>query len=366
MQTWITCARGVRRVAARAFRWAAAVAAVLGASAPAHGCDLCAIYTTTEMRQDQTGFRLGVAEQYTYFGTLEQSGQTVPNPDGERLSSSVTQFIFGYNFHPRMGLQLNLPVIARDYRRAVSDGIETGDTAGLGDLSLLFVAKPLSYVDLHRVAHIIGFAGVELPTGSTAFLAEEAKQPPCIPFPDPTACNRRGRVQRSIRLPPELHPHHDSGTPSGIHGHDLTLGSGSVDGIMGAQLFGSWDRFFATGAVQYLMRSTGAYGYTFANDLLFAAGPGYYLFTGDDLWGAPYTVRGQALLNGETKGVDSVDGTRVGDTAITSLYLGPLLGFDWGDHLGSEFSAELPVLQNNSGLQIVPDYRLRAGLTWRF
>ncbi|MDX2170157.1 MAG: hypothetical protein SF182_24005 [Deltaproteobacteria bacterium] len=364
--TRITCARGDRRVAARVLLFAAMTSAALGARAPAHGCDLCAIYTTTEMRQDQTGFRLGVAEQFTYFGTLQNNGQEVANPDDEFLSSSVTQVFLGYNFHPRMGLQLNLPVIARDYRRIVTDGVQTGDTAGLGDMSLLFVAKPVSYVDLSRVAHIIGFAGVELPTGSTAFLAEEAKQPPCIPFPDPTSCNRRAHLERSVPLPPRLHPHHSGGPPSGIHGHDLTLGSGSVDGIMGAELFGSWDRLFATASVQYLMRSTGAYGYTFANDLMFAAGPGYYLLTGDALWGAPYALRAQVLLNGETKGVDSVDGTRVGDTAITALYLGPVLGFDWAEHLGSEFSAELPVLQNNSGLQIVPDYRLRAALTWRF
>ncbi len=366
MHTRITCARGVVRVAARAALFAVLLSAVLGALAPAHGCDLCAIYTTTEMRQDQTGPRVGVAEQFTYFGTLKQSGETVPNPDGERLSSSVTQFVFGYNFHPRMGLQLNLPVIARDFRRVVSDGIETGDTSGLGDMALLFVAKPVSYVDLQRVAHIIAFAGVKLPTGSTAFLAEEAPAAPCIPFPDPTACDRHPHLQRQLPLPPELHPHHGSGPPSGIHGHDITLGSGSVDGIIGTELFGSWDRLFATASVQYLMRSTGAYDYTFANDLLFAVGPGYYVLTGDALWGAPYGLRVQALLNGETKGVDSVDGQRVGDTGFTGLYLGPVLGFDWGEHLGSEFSAELPVLQNTSGLQIVPDYRLRAALTWRF
>jgi hypothetical protein len=366
VQSSLTCARGVRRVAARALTFTMALGALLGAVAPAHGCDLCAIYTTTEMRQDQTGPRIGIAEQYTYFGTLEQSGVTVPNPDGERLSSSITQFILGYNFHPRMGLQLNLPVIARDFRRVVASGVEDGDTAGLGDMSLLFVAKPFSYVDLRHVAHIVGFAGVKLPTGSTAFLAEEAKAPPCIPFPDPNACGTRGHLQRQVPVPPQLHPHHSSGPPSGIHGHDLTLGSGSVDGIIGAQLFGSWDRLFATASVQYLMRSVGAYGYAFANDLLFAVGPGYYLLTGDALWGAPYALRAQALLNGETKGVDTVDGSRVGDTGITTLYLGPVLGFDWGEHLGSEFSAELPVLQNNSGLQIVPDYRLRAALTWRF
>ena len=366
MQVRITYARGGGRVVARALGLAVTAVAALGALAPAHGCDLCAIYTTTEMRQDQTGVRLGLAQQFTDFGTLQQHGEAVANPDDEYLRSSITQFVLGYNFHPRMGLQLNLPVIVRDYRRVVADGVETGDTSGLGDLSLLFVAKPYTHVDLRTVAHIIGFAGVELPTGSTAFLAEEAKPPPCIPFPDPEACRPRARATRAVPVPPHLQPHHNSGPPSGIHGHDLTLGSGSVDGIIGAQLFGSWDRFFATAAAQYLMRSVGAHGYQFANDLMFAAGPGYYLAAGDDLWGAAYGLRAQVVLNGETKGTDTVDGDRVGDTGFTALYLGPLLAFDWSDQLGSEVAAELPVLENNSGLQIVPDYRLRLALSWRF
>jgi hypothetical protein len=105
---------------------------------------------------------------------------------------------------------------------------------------------------------------------------------------------------------------------------------------------------------------------TFANDLLFAAGPGAYLLTGDSLFGEPYTLRAQALFSGETKGNDSIGDVHETDTGITSLYLGPAFGFGWGTHLGVEVSADLPVLQNNTQLQIVPDYRLRGGFSWRF
>jgi hypothetical protein len=163
-----------------------------------------------------------------------------------------------------------------------------------------------------------------------------------------------------------VRPRHANGPPSGVHGHDLTLGSGSVDGILGVQVFGSWERWFATASFQYLIRGTGAYDYRFANDLMFAAGPGAYLLTGDVLFGAPYTLRAQVQLTGETKGNDTIDGEDLGDTGITALYLGPVFGFAWGLQLSADIGAELPVLQNTTQLQIVPDWRLRGGATWRF
>src|SRR5690606_15982793 len=109
-----------------------------------------------------------------------------------------------------------------------------------------------------------------------------------------------------------------------------------------------------------------AFDYRYANDLLFSGGPGLYLFAGHLLGGQPWALRAQALLSGETKGTDSIDGQRVGDTGYTGLYLGPALGFAWGVHLGAELALDAPVLQHNSGLQIVPDYRLRGAATWRF
>lgn len=357
-----TCASGDPWVAVRALALAAATAAaLLGVPAPARGCDPCAIYTTTEARQDQTGFRLGVGQQFTYFHTLKDKGVTVPNPYGEKIASSITQLMAGYNFFPRFGVQLNLPIIYRSYRRVLASGVKNGDVDGAGDLSLLAIGKPFSWAETDRIAHLIAFAGVKLPSGNPSFLRESVPRRPCIPFPDPTACNRR------VRVPPDRHSHHSGGgPPSGVHGHDLALGSGSVDGIIGAQAFGNWGRWFTTASVQYAARNDGAYDYRFANDLLFDVGPGAYLVAEDALYGAPYTLRAQAVFSGETKGTDTVQDVSLGDTGYTGLYLGPYLTFTWGTHLNLELGADLPVLQNTSALQIVPDYRLRAGISWTF
>ena len=343
--------------------FATALAATAGLRPPAQACDLCAIYTTTEERQDQTGLQLGVAEQFTYFHTLKLNGQEQTNPYGERIASSITQVFAGYNFIPLAGLQLNLPIISRSFRRLEADGVMDGNVSGIGDLSLIGHWKPLTWVDTSHVAHLMIFGGLKFPTGDPALLGEEVDEP-CVPFPDPSACSGQHFVQRHV--PAGLHPHHESGVPSGIHGHDLALGSGSVDGIVGAQAFATWRRAFASGSVQYLARTVGAFGYQYANDLLFNAGPGLYALLGDDWFGKAYALRLQVLLSGETKGTDTLQGEPVGDTGLTALYLGPDIGFAWGTQLALEIAAELPVLQNNTQLQIVPDYRLRGAVSWRF
>ena len=355
--------RGVRdgrRAVARALLLVATALLSLGVVAPAHGCDLCAIYTTSEAREEQVGLLLGLASQFTYFHTLQNNGEEVPNPFDEKIASSISQLFIGYNFFPRFGVQLNVPVISRDYRRVLATGVKDGNVTGFGDLSLLAIAKVFTWTELDRIVHVDAFAGVKLPSGSPTFLKEEVPAEPCIPFPDPTSCGAR------VVIPPRLHAHHDSGVPSGVHGHDLTLGSGSVDGVIGAQVFLNWKRAFATAFIQYVARNEGAYQYRFANDLLFAGGPGAYVLAGDALFGEPYTLRAQAMFSGETKGNDSIGDVHETDTGITSLYLGPAFGFGWGTHLAAEISADLPVLLNNTQLQIVPDYRLRGGVSWRF
>lgn len=357
--------RTIARDRPAAFARALTLVVLLAAPRLAVACDLCAIYTTTEERQDHTGLLLGVGEQYTYFATLKDNGETVSNPFGERLRSSITQVLIGYKFHPRIGLQVNLPIIDRTFRRVEPTGsIMNGNETGMGDMSLIATAKLLSWFETDYVAHFIVLGGLKFPTGNPDALSEElTESQPCIPFPDPTQCHVRG----TFRLPPDKQPHHTvGGVPSGIHGHDIALGSGSVDGIVGAQFFGGWKRLYATAAIQYLARTVGAFGYQYANDLLFETGPGAYLFLGDDLFGAPYSFGAQVLFSGETKGNDTLKGEDTGDTALTALYLGPAFRFGWGDSLGAEITAQLPVLQNNTQLQILPDYRLLGGVTWRF
>lgn len=63
---------------------------------------------------------------------------------------------------------------------------------------------------------------------------------------------------------------------SGIHGHDLTLGTGSYDAMIGGQTSLRYKSFFFEADTQFALRGYGLHQYHFANDLSWSGGPGYY------------------------------------------------------------------------------------------
>ena len=324
---------------------------------PTNACDICAVYTATEQSESRTGPSLGLATQYTHFGTLQENGHEVPNPNGEYVESVITQLLFGYQLTPRIGLQLNLPIITREFRRLQEDGRVRGNVAGPGDLSILAHVLAHSIVTETSIFRFSLLGGLKLPSGDSSRLSEELAEVSA------TAAGVRRRMPRHTVSEPETDG--GGGNPaahaSGVHGHDLTLGSGSVDGIVGGDLYWSWKRGFLTASMQYAIRTEGSFDYQFANDLTWAGGPGAYVLLEHD-----YTLALQALLSGETKGKDTQLGVRLDDTAVTNLFLGPRVLFTWGTSLALEGALDLPVLEHNTSLQIVPDYRLRGAAIWRF
>lgn len=325
------------------------LALVLVAAVPAAACDICAVYTATELRESKTGFRLGVAEQLTTYGTLQRDGHHVANPANEHLTSSITQVLFGYNFHPRVGVQLNLPLVSRTFRRATSAGIEHDDETGVGDLSLLANVLAFDRVSEESVFRLTLLGGLKLPSGDSSRLGEEANEGHA-PAAEPVAAHA-------------AHPRgaDAAGVESGIHGHDLALGSGSVDGLVGGALFWSWRRLFVTAGGQYALRTEGDFAYRYANDLTWLAGPGTFAVLTHEA-----SLAVQVLVTGETKGNDELDGVKANDTGVTSLFAGPAFALTWRTSLNAELAADLPVVRHNTALQIVPDYRLRGAFTWRF
>ncbi|MBI3783413.1 MAG: hypothetical protein HY270_08420 [Deltaproteobacteria bacterium] len=329
------------------------LAALILLAVPVFACDICAVYTATELQESRTGLHLGVAEQFSHFGTLQQSGHAVDNPRGERVDSSITQFLLGYRPLPRLGLQVNLPLIDRDYRRVETKGTVSGSEVGIGDAALSASGLLYDHVDDRHVIRLSGLFGIKLPTGNSHRLKEELEPAgssgdPSIP---PIFQNGHRRWE----------PQHTTGVRSGVHGHDLVLGSGSADLLVGGQLLATQQRLFLTAAVQYSIRTAGSFGYQFANELSVTGGPGMYVLLAHN-----YSLAVQAVLTTETKGNDSTANVRASDTAITALYAGPGVHFTWESSLSAELVADLPAIQNNSSLQIVPDYRLRGGWVWRF
>jgi hypothetical protein len=300
---------------------------------PLSACDLCAVYSAAEAHGEiGRGVFAGVAEQFTHFATLQEDGHKVPDDVDQWLDSSITQIFAGYNFNSRVGVQLNVPIISRSFRRPEGFDIDRGNESGIGDILLAGHFSAYRYEEMDRTFSLNFLGGIKLPSGDSGRIAEELNE---------------------VEVP---------GAPeSGIHGHDLTLGSGSVDGLVGSSVYARWKRLFVGASAQYAIRTEGDYKYRFANDLTWSGGPGMLLALTDD-----YSLSLQANCTGETKGKDTFEGEKAEDTGVTSVYLGPEIIATWKDKLSAELGLDLPVSIDNTALQLVPDYRVRAALTWHF
>ena len=289
----------------------------------AAACDLCSVYAATEAQGGAgKGFFGGVAEQYTYFSTFQVDGKKVTNTGDQYLSSSVSQVFLGYNFNARLGLQVNLPVIYREY--GYNSG--RGSDLGIGDVSLLANVRLYEKITENFTCSWTALGGLKLPTGDSSLLNPKL---------------------------PDFAP--------GIGGHDLALGSGSLDGIVGTSIFLRWHKVFLTGAMQYAIRSEGDFGYQYANDWTWLGGPGVYLWLKHE-----HTLALQAVVSGETKGADTIHGADTDDTSETIVYVGPQLIYSWSNKLSAMVGLDIPVSIESTGEQLVPDFRVRAALTWRF
>lgn len=118
--------------------------------------------------------------------------------------------------------------------------------------------------------------------------------------------------------------------------------------------------FFAEETIQFTLRGDGLHQYHFANDLAWDGGPGYYFIRNRQ------TIAGlQFIISGEHKDLDRFRGKAAEDTGITSLFVGPRAVLSRG-RWSAEVDVDLPVSIDNTALQIVPDYRLRGGVSFHF
>jgi hypothetical protein len=321
-------------------------------------CDLCGCYTPQLEAMPgmeplfpwAKGWFGAVGEQFTHFGTVLVDGREVSNPTGQYENSSITQLVAGYTINDRFALQLNIPLIYREFKRPEGFAIDRGTESGLGDMSILLKTVAFKYSSGARREFEVGgknpvaiehepdftisavlLTGLKLPTGDSSRIKEEFHE---------------------IDIP---------GAPeSGIHGHDLTLGTGSFDGIFGEQTSLRYKSFFLETSVQFTLRGDGLHQYHFANDLTWDGGPGYYLMRNQQ------TIVGlQFIVSGEHKDFDRFRGAKAEDTGITSVFVGPRVVASRG-RWSAEIDVDLPVSIDNTALQVVPDYRLRGGISFHF
>jgi len=197
------------------------------------------------------GWYAAVGEQFTRFATVQVDGREVANPTGQYENSSITQLVAGYDITSRFALQINLPLIYREFKRPEGFAIDRGTVSGLGDVSLLLKTVAFHYSSPARRTFEV-----------------EGKNPIAIEHePDFTASailltGIKFPTGDSSRLEEEFHEVEIPGAPeSGIHGHDLTLGTGSYDGIFGEQTSLRYKNVFFETNVQFTLRGDGTHQY---------------------------------------------------------------------------------------------------------
>ena len=340
------------------FSIAAALAAIFVFISPAAACDLCAIYTAQELKDPRVGaFSTGVFEQFTSFHDLQDDGKHLPNPLHQSMRSSVTQLYGRYDFSQTFGTQINVPYISRDFNRA-EDGLpQSGNESGIGDISLMGLYSPVRVSDGDFFFRLSGRAGVKLPSGDASRLREETEEE----HSETEAEESEEEVMVSDRISEKHAGHHEEEIASGIHGHDLALGSGSFDYIFGTTAFAEKGNYFTVIDAQYAIRTEGDFDYRYENDLTWSVGGGRYLVTEHEA-----TVSVEANLSGEYKGMDVFRGEKATDTGIFSLFLGPEIHVTAAENLAALAAVDIPLEINNTDIQSVPDYRLRFSVTYRF
>ncbi|HSE40083.1 MAG TPA: hypothetical protein VLH08_04900 [Acidobacteriota bacterium] len=263
------------------------------------------------------------------------------------------QLFANYHFNERLALQLNIPLIHRSFQRIEDESLQSGNEAGLGDILLVGYYVPFQRKNPYSQFNWKLIGGLKFPTGNSDPLAEELTE---------DDHHEEGGEEELPHIARAFRSHHEE-EASGVHGHDIALGSGSWDMLIGSNIFGGNNKWFYTGNIQYTIRTRGDFDYQYANDLLWYGGPGYYVSTSQE-----WPVGLQALLTGEHKGEDHLgeENREAGDTALTSVYMGPMAIIGIKQIATVEAGVGFPLMIDNSGLQTVPKYRLRFGITWMF
>ena len=334
----------------RSVRYLSMAIGLLLAAPASWACDSCSIYHSLEQRVPKAKtLHLSVTEQFTEYGKLQQGGTFVPNTFHQRLDSSQTIVSASYDFSDRLSLEGSLPYINRRYTTLDGHEVKRGTEAGIGDLTTLIMYVPYRSMEQDSSLVVQLFGGFKLPSGSASALESESEEEHVDEHEE-----EADEHAHSLR-------HGDASEGSAIHGHDLALGSGSVDVPFGAAVFVREGRFYAEANTEYTIRTEGEYNYRYANELLWRVGPAYYVVLHRDL-----NIATKLNLSGQYKGKDKVNGENENDTGLNAVYWGPEIIATVGENFGTFLSYDMPLEIENSGLQAVMSYRLRGGIRYRF
>lgn len=301
------------------------LAAVLSTAGLAAACEVCGTYVALADREAVGRPSVSVFEQYNKYDA--------PRSGGHELESWNTQVSGQYRFNPRWSVQAGVPYIDREL---------DGETeAGIGDATLFGVYRVVDVKSGTSTILADAYAGLKLPTGNTDPLKEE----------------------REVALENQEHEEHgdEGGHIAHAHGHHISLGSGSWDGIFGATALLKSGRWMGLANAQYRLTTEGDYEYEYGDECSALLGARYFAVLADE----------QSLavgfdLTGDWRDENEVLGETQPDTDVSAAYLGPVLAYSRGESFRAWFAWDVAVDGENEGLHGAADKRWRANASWLF
>jgi hypothetical protein len=94
---------------------------------------------------------------------------------------------------------------------------------------------------------------------------------------------------------------------------------------------------------------------------LWTAAPGYLFLLGED---ESFTV--SAVLSGEDKGNDRLNGAALSKTSAHNLYLGPELFYSMTSRVSLQLAMDFPISLDVGGAAVKPETRSRLALSFSF
>lgn len=255
---------------------------------------------------------------------LQERGEAVQDPFGRRVTAHGESVDLVYAPIHDFSLIATFPYVTKKLRFRDQEGSRVEiNASGLGDMRLLGVYRFLrrDWIGGSFQASLVG--GLKFPTGSDD--ERDERLPKLTGMP-------------GDRLPPALQP-----------------GSGSVDFIIGLPALYSW-KYFTLYADVFYKINTEANGFRFGNVLSYDLAVDYRGLSvfGKDL----FLVLELNGLNEQKGSLPSSNGNL--------LFLSPGLQFFPAPTLLLEASVQIPILRENFGTQLVPEWGVVFGLRYLF
>lgn len=293
-----------------------------------HPCELCSVASSLETPKN--GF-LSISPalqfQYDYRGTLYKDGSEINNSDKNKVATTTVNFYSGIGLAKNLILDVNVPVISREYGFGAFENRQTTRDSEIGDMSLILRGFPILSKTSDSETRFGLRGGVSLPTGDDSDLKLETQSP----------------ISSSIR------------------GRDLSMGSGSTNLVVGSNLYWKKRRFSTYADAQYWFKTEGSENFKYGNELWLVGNTSYALLDESD---DQFALGANVIYRQFAK--DELRSERLSDSGSSSLFVGPAVTLDIAKTFHFKFSYNLPVYTHVNGTQVVSDYLLLGSILFAF